>query len=254
MSLTYEESSPRSTKVLYIRGIPYQCPGSGKGLQDAPAEPPAKRHRAETCANRLFARRLSGEENGAGLTRVEARVHAELMESRRALRRFTGRGVSMRELRRLVMTACAADSGKKGPQARFVVVESAQVMGRLGEMVLAWLRREGLGPDGPGATGDGGWTLFGGAPHVAVVHAPADVTGAPEACARAVARLEWLATGAGLGTCFAGEFVQAATADPAMAAALAVPSGHVVYAALLMGYPAVPDLPEQLPDTTILWL
>jgi nitroreductase len=79
--------------------------------------------------------------------------------------------------------------------------------------------------------------------------------GTPEACALAVARLEWVAAAAGLGTCFAGELVQAALVDTSIATALSVPHGHTVFGAVLLGFPAVSaSRPETPPDTTILWL
>lgn len=254
MPLTYEESSSRSTKVMYIRGIPFECPDGAKKDEVAPTEAPARRRRPETCANRLLARRLAGDETAAGLTRVEARVHAGLMESRRAVRLFTGQGVPLRVLRRIVLAACGPTFGRSKSLAGFVLVESGAVMEHIADMVTDWLRREGLGQDGPGAAADARRTLFGGAPHLIVVHGAASGGRAAEACAKAVARLEWCAAGAGLGTCFAGELVQAATDDTAVAAALSVPHAHVVYAAMLVGFPEVPVLPERLPDTTLIWL
>jgi nitroreductase len=253
MPLPYEESSPRSTNVMYIRGIPFQCPGSGnKGQSDAVAPRPRP---AETCANRLLARRLAAEAPGVGTGRVEARVQAGLMESRRAVRVFTDRIVPMRRLRELVLTACATGPGEKVRPVGFVMVEARDVTSRIADMVASWLRREGLSLDVAGRETDARRVLFGGAPHLAVAHGPAGVAGVAEACALAVARLEWAAAKAGLGSCCAGELVQAAVGDSAVAAALSVPSGHAVYAALLLGQPAVaaanPDCP---PDTTIIWL
>jgi hypothetical protein len=258
MALTYEESSSRSTNVMYIRGIPFQCPGAGKNARAAsPLQEAAARRvrRAETCANRLFARGVAPEESGVGISRAEAQVHAGLMESRRAVRLFTDQGVPMRQLRQLVVAACSNTPAEFRGLARFVVVESGDAMSRTAGEVAAWLRREGMGLDGPGGEPDARRMLFGGAPHVAIAHGPVHSPKSPEACALAVARLEWAAAGAGLGTCFAGELVQAANADSSVAAALAVPHGQAVYAALLIGYPSVAVAKPGTPaDTMFIWL
>lgn len=256
MSMTFEKSDSRSRKVMYIRGVPFVCPDSGKSRTETPPEAVAQMaRRLDFCANRLLARRLLSAESAAVPLRSEARVHAGLMERRRAVRVFADQAVPMRQLRALVLSACDQGDVPSARRASFVVVESRKVMIEIADILAAWLRREGLGLDSPDPQVDARRLLFGGAPHLAVVHGRLGVPGAAEACALAVARLEWAAAAAGLGSCFAGELVQAALADSAVAAALTVPYGHTVYGAVLLGVPAVTrPASETPPDTTILWL
>jgi hypothetical protein len=235
MSFTQEESKSSRQDIMYIRGIPFKCPTSG---DKAPVPDPDARQDfrpAADCPSRQLVRCLSGDASQPAPDGPTARVQAGLMRNRRSVRVFTEQVVPMRTLRDLLIQA-GADLGKTSRLIRFVMVEAAPAMERIRGQVEAWLVREGrsLKDDSREAAPDKG--IFGGAPHLAVVHGPRGVAGAAEACAMALARLEWAAAGAGIGACFAGEFLQAAAADTALAADLTIPDTHTAYGALLLGY------------------
>lgn len=176
------------------------------------------------------------------------------MKSRRAMRLFSGQDVPLRVLRELVGVAVGEDGGTAS-RPRFIVVESPKAMARIMELAAAWMRREGVLLDGPAPAGDAQQQLFGGARSMALAYGPSGELASAKACAKAVARLEWAAIGAGLGACFAAEMVQAAACASEVAAAMTVPTGHTVFAAVLLGYPAFPvDQPATGRPTRVIWL
>jgi hypothetical protein len=229
MSVLQEDMKPSAKNIMYIRGIPYE-------MWDAAGDGPphATPKRASSSAKTTAVIPMTG------FCRAEAQARAGLMKSRRTVRVFSGQIVPVRLLRELMSTAWGGNPKDDIRLARFVMVEAASSMARVAGLTAAWLRREGLLLDSPGADAHKPSALFNGAPHVAVLYGPNDAPGAAAACSMALARLEWAAAGAGLGTCFADELVQAAACDSEVAAALAIPDGHTAFGALLLGYPYVP--------------
>ncbi|WP_300159422.1 nitroreductase family protein [Solidesulfovibrio sp.] len=177
------------------------------------------------------------------------------MKSRRYVRVFADRIVPMRVLRDLVAAACRPVPGESSGRARFVMLESAAAMDNAADLAAGWLRREGILADGLGPDAKAREVIFGGAPHMAVAFGPADDAAAAAACSLAVARMEWIAAGLGLGVCFAGEMVRAAAGCEELAAAMAIPSSATVYAALFLGYPGSREAHVgAAPGTRIIWL
>jgi hypothetical protein len=257
MSVPHEVGKSSRQDILYIRGIPFKCPTSNSQESVAVSHSPAVASptpEAPDCPSRALARCLSGEATPPVSEGSTAGMQAGLRRSRRSVRVFTGQGVPMRTLRELIIQSCA-DLGKNGSLVRFVMVEATPTLDRIRGMVEDWLDREGAHPKESDREGEPDKGLFGGAPHLAVVHGPTGVAGAAEACAMALARLEWAAAGAGIGACFAGEVLRAAAQDTALAAALTIPASHTAYGALLLGYSSfhVRD-PESAGWTRIIWL
>ena len=268
MTMMHEGGKSSGGRIMYIRGVPFTCPESRRNTEeeavnDAEAKVRVAENQASdaiaasvvpACSRELFARCASAGAGRGVLPRFTSKTQEALMKSRRAMRLFSPVDVPMRVLRDLIGVAV----GETAPDAiepRFVVVEAAEPMARITALVAAWMRREGVLLDGPVPAEDAQRKLFGGARHMAVAYGPSGEIKAATACARAVARLEWAAIGAGLGVCFAGEIVQAASCASDVAAALTVPQGHTAYAVVLLGYPAFPaDQPATGHPTRIIWL
>jgi hypothetical protein len=244
--------------IMYIRGVPFACPPSGTRSQSqTETVPTGERKHSVTagCSNGPLARWGTTTGTRIGITRAEATLQAELLQRRRSVRVFSSQAVPMRVLRDLISAAGCPGPDTLARSARFIMVEAPSSMARITGLTAAWLRREGLLLDGPKPEANAQHAIFGGAPHIAVAYGPAAEAQTAAVCALAVARLEWLATVAGIGTSFAGELVQAAACDPELAAALALPANHTVYAALLLGYPAFPaNHPVTAHPTRIIWL
>ncbi|MEA5088271.1 nitroreductase family protein [Solidesulfovibrio sp.] len=273
-----------SVRIMSIRGIPFKCPlPSGKSdaaaSEDASAASPAPaapvklqrrpsikaaaavgadvafRVNAGFCHDNLLLGQANPASGRCAWTGVASKAQQELFKSRRAVRVFADKVICMRVLRGLVDAASFPLPGATAGLARFVVLESVNAMDKVSELATAWLRLEGLLADGLPPDARPREVLFGGAPHMAVAYGPAGDAAAVAACSLAVARMEWLAAGQGLATCFAGEIVRAAAACPELFAAMAIPSSATVYAALFLGYPGSRNAgQENVPGTRITWL
>ena len=236
MSLPLNDEKAASTTTMYIRGIPFKCPGQPRktDTQTPTLAMPASGRDAAPRSGRLPARLVPTDATRAVVSRGEAESQGLFMKRRREVRVFADKAVPMRQLRELLTVDVQVDS------LRFVIVEAPSTMDRVTSLVASWLRQEGIVADGLGQDADARKILFGNASHLALIHGKIDDPQAAAACALAAARLEWLASGMGLGACFAGEIVLAAVGSSEIAAALAVPTGYATMAALLLGYPAQP--------------
>lgn len=242
MSLTPATGQSTQKPAMYIRGIPFYDKNFGPGnMQDVSDALPPEQDRASPAAQWCV----------GGRAKIVGQEQAAFIKARQSVRRFVSKGVSMALLRQLVATAAATDLHGR---ARFVMVESPAAMDRLAGLLAAWMRREGALLDGPNPTGDVRQLTLHGAPHLAVVHGPAGDAPAAAACRDAMARLEWAAALVGLGTCCVGALVQAAAVDPALAAALSMPQGHLVHAALVLGHPLLEQQAAQAKAVRMIWL
>lgn len=251
MSLPLNDEKAASTTTMYIRGIPFKCPGQPRKTDTrtpALAMPPSGGDAAPR-AGRLLSRLALTDATRAVVSRGEAESQGLFMKHRREVRVFADKAVPMRQLRELL------DVNVQTDLLRFVVVEAPSTMDRITGLAASWLRQEGIVADGLGNDADARKVIFGNASHLAMINGKTDDPRSSAACALAAARLEWLASGMGLGACFAGEIVLAAAGSSEIAAALAVPTGYTAMAALLLGYPAQPaaDIGQSRPKRVI-WL
>ncbi len=270
MQTVKDNSGPGVSNIMYIKGIPFVCPptATAKKKQD-----PARKAQAKTgagksktvsstaysinacCFDKLLPRSSVASGKRALFACADGESQARLRKSRRSVQVFSEEAVSIQTLRELMQIASWSPTGETPGLANFVMVEAQPSMDKVTKMAADWLRREGILADGVAPGGDARKEVFGGAPHMAVVHGREGSAEAARACALTAARLEWNAVVKGLGVCYAGEIVRAASDWPALAAALAIPTGHVVYAALFIGYPGFPaGQPEAGPRIRLLWL
>ena len=174
--------------------------------------------------------------------------HAEhFLRSRRSIRAYKEQEVGQGRLERLIRIARHAPSGHNGQPVRWTVVSGPAAVRVLGAHVADWMR--GLLVARPEAGRRmlldrvvAGWDagrdpICRHAPHLVLAHAPkADVT-APGSCMLALAYLELAAPSLGLGACWAGYLMMAAAHHPPLQEALALPAGHALSGAMLVGEP-----------------
>jgi len=278
MTTMQHEAKATASNIMYIRGIPFRCPETAKAKpakvvpiaakESAPASvasapvgtTTAKADAAVPAApfftpSNVLARFGTACGCRAGISRAESESQAKIVRSRRSVRVFADRRLTMRELRNLIDSVANGLTDGRTDPARFIVVEAPRTMARVTGLAARWLCREGFLADGVAPDADAGRIVFGGAPHLAVAYGKSGSTKAAEDCALAMARLEWAGAAMGLGSCFAGEIVRAAAGSSELAAALSVPTGHTVHAALFLGYPGfAPQQPETTPGVRIIWL
>ena len=238
-----EECPPRIIEMLDPKAMPSVIPDQAE--------------RCITCGHCVsvcpFAaiglKAMSPEE--CDLVRKELLPTAEQVEhflrSRRSIRIYKEKPVPHAVLAKLIDIAHYAPSGHNAQPVHWLVVEDPKEVRKLAALVIDWMNL--LNRKSPrlmeqfhfdifvNAWERGEDRVLRGAPHVIVAHAPKDTAMAQENCAIALTYLELAAYSQGLGTCWAGYLLAAASSFPALINALALPGGHKCFGAMMVGYP-----------------
>jgi nitroreductase/NAD-dependent dihydropyrimidine dehydrogenase PreA subunit len=169
------------------------------------------------------------------------------LTARRSVRRFKKKIVSHELLENLLDVARYAPTGSNKQQVHWMIFENPEEVRRLASLVIDWVRI--MLPQTQdeyftkrmnriiAAWERGSDRVLRGAPHLVVVHSPADIPYALVDSTIALTYLELYAYSLGLGTCWAGYFTTAASLHTPLAAALNMPAGHVCHGAVMLGYP-----------------
>jgi nitroreductase/NAD-dependent dihydropyrimidine dehydrogenase PreA subunit len=169
------------------------------------------------------------------------------LKTRRSIRTYRSRPVDSATLGRVIDLVRYAPSGDNRQPVKWIIVQKREEVRRLAGVAVDWMRdavREGQ----PAADRYGfgrlvaGWDagrdlICRGAPHLVVACGSQEDPTAVGASLIAMSHMEIAALPFGLGTCWAGYFMIAASQSPAVQAALALPAGHGVYGAMMIGYP-----------------
>lgn len=171
----------------------------------------------------------------------------QLLCGRRSIRAFKEKQVPRPVLEKLLQIACSAPSAKNRQPWHWTVIQDRGDVRRLAAMVVEWVRQviksapqeaEEMGLHRVVASWDEGYDrICRGAPHVIVAHADKNWPFSSEDCTLAISLLDLYAASVGLGACWAGYFYKAVNAYPPLFAALGLPSDHLAYGAVMIGYP-----------------
>jgi len=187
------------------------------------------------------------------------------LRSRRSIRVFRDEPVERETVERLLRVASHAPSGHNAQPVRWRVVHGPGEVRRLAGRVVEWMRD--FSRRQPRTARDmhlglitAAWdagidVICWEAPHVVLAHALADDPRASRDSTIALAYLDLAAPGFGVGTCWAGYFTLAAAQWPALQEDLALPPGHAVQGALMLGRPRIHF--HRLPprnDPVITWM
>ncbi len=166
---------------------------------------------------------------------------------RRSIRTFKEKGVSRPVLEKLLEIACSAPSAKNQQPWHWIVVQDPAEVRHLAGLVVEWVRQviqsdpteaETMGLPRVVASWDEGYDrICRGAPHVIVAHADKTWPFSTEDCTLAISHLTLYAASVGLGACWAGYFYKAVNAYPPLFEALGLPSDHLAFGAIMIGYP-----------------
>ncbi|OGV47363.1 MAG: hypothetical protein A2X46_00260 [Lentisphaerae bacterium GWF2_57_35] len=174
---------------------------------------------------------------------------AQLLKSRRSIRRYKSEPLERCDIEALLETARYAPTGKNTQPLSWLVVYDAALVHTLAAHVADWMK-DMLRQQHPMAawlqmdtlvkTWDAGADLLlRHAPHLIVAHAPKANPMAPQSATIALTTFEIAAAAAGLGACWAGFFQLAAGMWEPLQKALNLPEGHISHGALMLGRPAV---------------
>jgi nitroreductase/ferredoxin len=171
----------------------------------------------------------------------------QFLMARRSVRKYREASVAHDLLESLLDTARYAPTGSNKQQVHWIVFENPSEVRRLAALVIDWTRimipqmqddiRAKRMMRIAAAWDKGKDRILQGAPHLVVVHSPADLPFASADCIIALTYLELYAYALGLGTCWAGYFTSAANLYAPLSAALQLPEGHICSGAVMLGYP-----------------
>ena len=173
----------------------------------------------------------------------------QFLRGRRSIRAFKEKTVPGTILEKLLEIACSAPSAKNQQPWHWIVVQEPAEVRRLAGMVIDWMRTviqnnpeaaETMGFTRAVASWDAGYErICRGAPHVIVAHADKNWGFGAEDCTLALSLLDLYTTSLGLGACWGGYFYKAVNAYPPLFEALGLPSDHLAFGAMMVGYPKV---------------
>jgi nitroreductase/NAD-dependent dihydropyrimidine dehydrogenase PreA subunit len=171
----------------------------------------------------------------------------QFLRGRRSIRTFKDKVVPRTILEKLLEIACSAPSAKNQQPWHWIVVQEPAEVRRLAGMVIDWMRTvirnspvvaETMGFTRAVAGWDEGYErICREAPHVIVAHTDRNWGFGAEDCTLALSLLDLYATSLGLGACWGGYFYKAINAYPPLFEALGLPSDHLAFGAMMVGYP-----------------
>ncbi len=164
-----------------------------------------------------------------------------LLRGRRSVREFRPEPVPRELVHEAIELARWAPSAVNRQPVQWLVIQDPAEVRELAALVIDFLRihsqtepryasvvrlwKEGRDP------------VLRGAPHLIVVHAPDDWSWSAVDCAIALTQFELAAVSNGIGTCWGGYLMRAASSHPALRERLGIPDGHSVQGALMYGFP-----------------
>ena len=171
---------------------------------------------------------------------------AALLKGRRAARKFGCQPVSRNDLEQAFSCADYAPTAHNARQVGYIVLEGFDKVAGLARETVDIMERFGLYPALCQKAHAGEDPILRKAACVILVHAPLRFLSETD-CATAAAYLELALHGLGLASCWAGMFIEACS--HALPASIQLPEGHRLYAALMVGTPALhhPRLPYRSP-------
>jgi nitroreductase len=176
---------------------------------------------------------------------ISAEQCTQLIKGRRSIRVYKDKKVSREEIERVIEVARYAPTGHNDQNVRWLIISNKDEVRRLSEIGADWMRwmvknDPQFGPmvEGSLQRQESGTDVFlRNALAVVIAFTEKSNPMACIDCTIALAYFDLIADSMGLGCCWAGYFIYAATYFPPMIEALSLPGGHQVYGALMVGYP-----------------
>lgn len=200
----------------------------------------------QLCPLRPLHRRLSrgghptgwherGTAGGDGAP-LSAAAAGHWLKARRAIRNFRPEAPDKALLRSALDVAAYAPTAHNAREVGYTILHGRPQVEALLRDTVELMEAHGLYAGHTRNVRNGNDTLFRGAPCLILIHAPERILSETD-CATAAAYLELILPSLGLGSCWAGMLLEAcAHGSPA---GLDLPEGHKLYAALMVGTPAV---------------
>ncbi|WP_051249635.1 nitroreductase family protein [Maridesulfovibrio zosterae] len=172
-----------------------------------------------------------------------------LMKSRRSIRKFKKTALTAKQVEELIHLAAYAPSGHNAHPVSWSVINSSDKMQELTLIAVEWME-EMVRQKSPlakklflsgliNAYKNGNDAISRNAPTIAAAWAPKQGITPQTDTVIATTYLELAAHAQNIGTCWAGYIILAASYSEKIRNFLGIPKDHMLYGALLLGYPAV---------------
>lgn len=172
---------------------------------------------------------------------------AGLIRARRSIRAFKEKPLTKPEIERLLDICRYSPTGSNSQSVNWILVDDPGRKRALAQLVIDWMasmvqaqdpiaERMNL-PVVVQAWAEGQDRIFRGAPLVALTHAHEEASMASANCIIALGYLELIAYSMGLGSCWIGYMMLAASRSPEIREALGLDPAHHVFGAMVVGYP-----------------
>lgn len=189
----------------------------------------------------------------------------QLMRSRRSIRLYKQKPVERGIIQKIMDTCRYSPTGSNAQQVKWIIADDQDKIGELAQLTIDWMKEairssHPLSATLPLASVVDGWDkgedrIFRGAPMVLMTHSPRLGSLPLESCVIAMTYFDLVAASLGLGTCWVGLFMVAATQHPPIRRALGLPTDHMIYGTMIAGYPKFAY--QRIPDRNqpqVAWL
>ena len=188
-----------------------------------------------------------------------------LLRARRSIRVYQDKPVDRQILERLLNTCRYAPSGSNKQPVNWIIAADKDRIHMLGRLVIDWMKdavqsKQPVAPQWPLASFIQGWengqdVIFRNAPVVLITHANKISSLPSESCVIAMTYFDLAASSMGLGACWVGFLMIAASLHPPIKTALGIPPDHELYGAMVAGYPQYPykKIPERNQPHIVWW-
>ncbi len=167
---------------------------------------------------------------------VPAFMAQHLLKIRRAIRNFQPSAIDNAVLDEVLSLAAYAPTAHNARQVSYIVINGRDKVEKLLQATVRLMEEHHFYPNHTKNVRNGHDTLFRGAPCLILIHAPERILSETD-CATAACYLELAFPSFHLGSCWAGILIEACAYG--LPAEIQLPKGHKLYAALMVGKPAV---------------
>lgn len=179
--------------------------------------------------------------------------------ARRSYRHFKQKPVDRQQVHRALELASWAPSAKNQHPAKWMVIDSQDVIKRIMTYILDYVRETGKSPEILSEyENEGNNVVMGNAPALILCYARNNAINAPADTAIALTTAELFLQAEGIGTCWAGYLTRMCNDLPQIRKLLPeLPENNSFYGALMIGYPQGENylrIPERVKRADIQWI
>lgn len=177
---------------------------------------------------------------------------------RRSYRHFKPEPPEREAIRHALELASWAPSAKNQHPAKWIVIDSKEVIEKMMQYILKYVRETGTSPEIATEYEEGNNVVMGTAPMLILCYARNNAINSPADTAIAMTTAELILQARGIGTCWSGYLTELCNAIPQIRELLPqLPDNNSFYGAFMVGYPQNEEylhIPQRLKREDIQWV